>query len=460
MNIKTNLEMIREITDFTLSEEINEHGRCVIKGIISDGSQDKLVMENQNGNRIRIFMENGTTLFEGMMDEISVFLDGDLYKAEIKLVSASYLMDIEKKSRSFQDKDQTYEEIIKQIAAEYDGGDLLDHISNEKAIGNLIVQYEETDWEFLKRLSSHFYAGILPDTQFDSPKIYFGFRKSSAAEEISCYSYTLEKNFSGYKQLTAEGHDGYLETDAASFHVTSRQYYKPGSCVKFRQMQLYIGNLEAKMDRGEVIFRYRLYTQKGLERPRIYAERLTGVSIGAQVIEAVKDKVRVKLEIDGQKTKNESVWKFPYQTMYTAGNEGGWYCMPESGDTVSIYFPDKKEENAVAQNSSRSGKNRDKATDDPSIKYFRTVDGKEIRFTKEAVIITCNDETTITLDENDGIAIESEKGITLRSSAGINIDAEESIEFYASDRIRLHCKKSQIQMDTMIDISGPDVRIN
>ena len=460
MTIKTSLDMIREIIDFSLTEEINEHARCVIKGIISDGSQDKLVLENQNGSKISIFMENGTTLFEGMMDEVSVFLDGDLYKAEIKLVSASYLMDVEKKSRSFQDKDQTYEEIMKQIAVEYDGGDILDYISNEKPIGNLIVQYEETDWGFLKRLSSHFHAGILPDAQFGSPKIYFGSPKSSASEEISCYSYTLEKNLSGYKKLTSEGHDDYLETDAASFQVTSRQYYKMGSCVKFRQMQLYIGKLEAKINRGEIIFQYRLYTQKGLEKPEIYAERLIGVSIQAQVIEAVKDKVRVKLAIDNQKTQRESVWKFPYQTMYTAGNEGGWYCMPEPGDTVSIYFPGKKEEDAVAQNSSRSGKNRDEETDDPSIKYFRTVDGKEIRFTKEAVIITCNDETTITLDKNDGIAIESENGITLRSGAGINIDAEESIEFYASDRIRLHCKKSQIQMDTMIDISGPDVRIN
>lgn len=460
MTIKTSLEMIREIIDFSLTEEINEHGRCVIKGIITDGSQDKLVMENQNGSKIRIFMEDGTTLFEGMMDEVSVFQDGDLYKAEIKLVSASYLMDIEKKSRSFQDKDETYKEIIKQIAAEYDGGDVLDYISNEKPIGKLIVQYEETDWEFLKRLSSHFYTGVLPDVHMGSPKIYFGSPKSSAAEEISCYSYTLEKNLTGYKKLTAEGHDDYLETDAASFQVSSRQHYKTGSCVKFRQMQLYIGKLEAKMNRGEVIFRYGLYTQKGLARPRIYAKRLTGASIQAKVIESVKDKVRVKLAIDSKKSESESVWRFPYQTMYTAGNEGGWYCMPEPGDTVSIYFPGNKEEDAVAQNSSRSGKNRDEETDDPSIKYFRTIDGKEIRFTKDAVIITCNDETTITLDKHDGIAIESEKGITLRSGAEINIDAEETIEFYASDRIRLHCKKSQIQMDTMIDISGPDVRIN
>ena len=134
--------------------------------------------------------------------------------------------------------------------------------------------------------------------------------------------------------------------------------------------------------------------------------------------------------------------------------------MPEPGDAVSVYFPDKKEENAVAENSSRKGSNRNENVKDPSIKYFRTIHGKEIRFTRQAVIITCNDGTSITLDEDDGISIESERGITLSSGAGISIDAEESIEFYASEYIQLHCKKSRIKMDTMVDISGPDVRIN
>ncbi len=458
--IKTDLEMIREITDFTLIEEVNEHGHCIIKGIIADGSQDKLVLENRNGESVRVYLNDDTTLFTGLADEISVYLDGDLYKAEIKLISASYLMDIDKKSRSFQNKQQTYQDILKQISGEYNGADILDYISKEKTIGSLIVQYEETDWEFLKRLASHFHAGLLPDTKFKDPKVYFGLRKGTATDEIHSFSYTLEKSLSTYKKYTAENHEGYTETDCVHFQITSGQYYKTGSSVMFQGKNLYIRKMEAGKEHGEVVFRYWLHTEKGLEQPRLFADGLTGVSIGATVIESVRDKVRVKLEIDDKRPESESVWEFPYQTMYTAGEEGGWYCMPEADDTVSIYFPDKKEENAVAENSSRKGSNRNESIKDPSIKYFRTIDGKEIRFTHGAVIITCNDGTAITLDESDGISIESERGITLSSGAGISIDAEESIELYASDHIQLHCKKSRIKMDTMIDISGPDVRIN
>ncbi|GLB24323.1 hypothetical protein LXJ15735_05640 [Lacrimispora xylanolytica] len=458
--IKIDLEMIQEITEFFLSEEINQHGHCMIKGIIADGSQDQLVLETRNDDRIRVFLEDGTTLFTGVAEDISVYLDGDLYKAEINLISASYLMDLEKKSGSYQDKTGTYQEILSQISKEYCGGDIMDSISGGKPIGSLLVQYEETDWEFLKRLASHFHAGILPDSRFGEPKIYFGLKHEAAVEELTSYSYKIEKNIGNYKRLQAVNCNLQTETDAISFQVSSGQFYKTGSCVKFQGKDLFIRKMEAEKVQGEVVFHYWLDTQNGLKRPFLYADKLTGVSLEAKVVKSVKDKVLVKFAIDEKRNGDKPVWEFPYQTMYTAGAEGGWYCMPEPGDQVFIYFPDKKEENAVAENSSRSGKNRDSSTSDPAIKYFRTIHGKEIRFTKRAVIITCSDGTSITLNEGNGISIESEEGITLSSGKGISINANEAIEFYASDHIRLHCKKSHIKMDTKIDIAGPDVRIN
>lgn len=458
--IKIDLDMVQEITEFSLSEEINEHGHCMIKGIIADGSQDKLVLENRNEDRIRVFLDDGTTLFVGIAEEISVYLDGDLYKAEINLISASYLMDIEKKSASYQEKQQTYQTILNEIAKEYSGGDIMDFISEGKSIGSLLVQYEETDWEFMKRLASHFHAGILPDIKFGEPKIYFGLKKESAVEEIQSYSYKIEKNLSNYKRLQAINNGSQTETDAVSFQVRSGRFYKTGLSVKFHGKSLYISKLEAKKIQGEIVFDYWLNTPNGLEKPYLHAENLIGVSLEATVVKSVKDKVLVNMVIDEKAGTKKSVWEFPYQTMYTAGSEGGWYCMPEPGDKVFIHFPDKKEENGIAENSSRSGENKDASTSDPTIKYFRTIHGKEIRFTKKAVIITCNDGTSISLNEGDGISIESEESVTLSSGKGIRIDADEAIEFYASDHIRLHCKKSHIKMDTKIDIAGPDVRIN
>lgn len=330
-------------------------------------------------------------------------------------------MDIEKKSASYQEKQQTYQIILNEIAQEYGGGDIMDFISEGKSIGSLLVQYEETDWEFMKRLASHFHAGILPDTKFGEPKIYFGLKKESSVEEIQSYSYKIEKNLSNYKRLQAINNGSQTETDAVSFQVSSGRFYKTGLSVKFHGKSLYISKMEAKKIQGEIVFDYWLNTPNGLEKPYLYAENLIGVSIEATVVESVKDKVLVNMVIDENAGEKKSVWEFPYQTMYTAGSEGGWYCMPELGDKVFIHFPDKKEENGIAENSSRSGENKDASTSDPTIKYFRTIHGKEIRFTKKAVIITCNDGVSAMGNQKYKIIVDAGKTIGTRGESLIEV---------------------------------------
>lgn len=140
--------------------------------------------------------------------------------------------------------------------------------------------------------------------------------------------------------------------------------------------------------------------------------------------------------------------------------------MPEKGDKVMVYFPNDREEDAVVTASSRNQDETGGRTENPEIKFFRTIYGKEIRFTPEAVEIICEDRSSgktqakITLHQDDGIELYSRNGITFTSGKGIQLEAEEEIEITASEQIKLHCKKSRIQMDTMVDIAGPDVRIN
>lgn len=52
----------------------------------------------------------------------------------------------------------------------------------------------------------------------------------------------------------------------------------------------------------------------------------------------------------------------------------------------------------------------------------------------------------------------SEEGQQLANRDYFGYVEMDDFAFYAM--IRLHCKKSRIQMDSMIDIAGPDVRIN
>lgn len=473
--IKTNVTMAGEILSFQMNQETNSHGSCILKGIVADGGKDTFVKENNSDKTIEIYLQNAdgkegkTVVFSGIAAEMSVYQEGELFYFYIKIYAHSFLLDVKKRNRSFQNAQMTYESLVKEIVSQYKGGDVIDRLSEGSTLKSPVIQYEETDWELLKRLVSHFHGSLLTAFEFGSPKIFFGATKHNDIGIMTRNSYSMEKQVFQYQTFSANGFSDYMETDALQFTIKDNRYFEIGSKVAYRDIPLYINQVKGDLVQGEVIFTYTLKTEKGMGQQRLCAGHLTGVSLPARVLKAVRDKIKVKFDMDdGQDV--DTAWEFPYQTMYTAEGAGGFYCMPEVGDKVMIYFPGKEESDGVGTNSVREETGDKKRTANPEIKFFRTIYGKEIRFTKEAVEITCIegiDEETgeekkvkITLHQDDGIEISSSEGITFTSQKGIRLEAEEEIDLYASDKIELHCKKGKIRMDSMIDIAGPDVRIN
>ena len=71
-----------------------------------------------------------------------------------------------------------------------------------------------------------------------------------------------------------------------------------------------------------------------------------------------------------------------------------------------------------------------------------------------------NKTVYIRLNQDNGVEIMSTEPIAFTTDKGISLTAEDKIEITAKNELTLHCKKSQIKMDTKVDICGPDVRIN
>ena len=77
----------------------------------------------------------------------------------LRAVSYLWKMDIEKKSRSFQNLNLTYKEVAQMVIQGYDA-DMEWNIPDRKLSAPLI-QYQETDYCFLRRMISHLKGGIL-----------------------------------------------------------------------------------------------------------------------------------------------------------------------------------------------------------------------------------------------------------------------------------------------------------
>ena len=99
--------------------------------------------------------------------------DGGNRIIEIVASDATYWMDIDRKTRCFQNIEKTVSEVIAEIMKGYGESDSLCNIP-DRPIGELIFQYEETDWEFLIRMASHFHSFMVVDSSVPYGRAYFG----------------------------------------------------------------------------------------------------------------------------------------------------------------------------------------------------------------------------------------------------------------------------------------------
>ncbi|MHC1748111.1 MAG: hypothetical protein AB9856_06960 [Cellulosilyticaceae bacterium] len=459
--LKTNIEHIQSIEKVKLIQKLNEHVTLYLTAIIKEDSQDSYVKEIQEQTQIELFTqgENGKTLFKGMIQNLKINVVNNIYYLEIIGISNSYAMDIKKKSRSFQDKNMTYEVLLKQIIDEYLGGDIIDKASNGSKLEKLIMQYNETDWKFLKRLASHFNAAIVPMVEHNRPKIIFGKPDGTVISDTQPLNYTVSKDISGYMRASNNTNPTIKEVDAIRFCIETNKDYKIGDQVTYQNIKLFVREKGFEVENGILRFEYVLSTAAGFSQEKIMNTHIVGVSLKGKVLDVIRDKVKVKLEIDEYQdvsTANE----FTYTTIYAAEGNSGWYCMPEIEDTVMINFPSSNEADSVAMNSIRTKDKSSDKLDNPDIKYFRTKDGKELKFSEDEIVITCNNGTYIRLNENTGIEIISLEPIAFKTNKDICLQAEDSIKILAENSIRLKCKTSEIVIDHKIDICGEDVRIN
>ena len=108
--------------------------------------------------------------------------------ADVQAVSGTILLDQKKCNRVFQKKEQTYMGIANTVTADTEHSACILPGSDMRT-GGTLIQYQETDWRFLKRMASQLGLPLVPDTSYYYPRFYFGLpegEKRELGEIISC----------------------------------------------------------------------------------------------------------------------------------------------------------------------------------------------------------------------------------------------------------------------------------
>ncbi|WP_308167970.1 hypothetical protein [Clostridium estertheticum] len=163
---------------------------------------------------------------------------------------------------------------------------------------------------------------------------------------------------------------------------------------------------------GMISNKYILRDNKGIKVRRDYNNKVVGISLKGNVLDTKNDTVKINLEIDGNQDIGKARW-FSYSTVYSSPDGTGWYCMPEVGDVIRLYFRDNEEKNAYAISSANLKSSNSEKRSDPAVKSIGTKYGKQVVMKPGAVEIIGNGNLLMRLTDDGGIEINSDKKIVL-----------------------------------------------
>lgn len=453
----------QKITKLKLTREVNEHAKLYISGIIDEENIDKYVENADTEASITISVKDDknavNNVFQGVVTNISVTADQNVRTLEVEALSRTFLMDIKKKSRSFQNENSSYQDIFSAVNSEYSSIQMVDYITNGTLIDKLIVQYKETDWQFVKRLASHFNVPVVSECQLADLKYSIGNSGSSETYELDEYNYSIKKGLQEYKLKSENDVDDLDDINLISYEVTTNKIMYLCNQVNFKGKGLYVYKSEMELYNGEILNKYELRDEKGMKIRKIYNNKIVGISLQGRVLDTEKDLVKVSLEIDGSPTDSAGARWFEYSTVYSSEDGTGWYCMPEAGDVIRLYFPDNEEKNAYVISSTNLQSSNSEKRSDPSVKSIGTKYGKEVVMRPGAVEIIGNGNLLMRLTDDGGIEVTSDKKIVLDAQQDIEITGGGKVSIQGGGGVALTQGGANINVQDDVTMSGGKVKM-
>lgn len=451
-----------KIIELKIVREINEHAKLKIRGIISEENEDKYVEEANDKSFINISVNdnenNIKNLFQGIVTDISIDTQNNVRILEIEALSRTYLMDIKKMVRTFQDENYTYMDVINILNNENGNVLAMDNITDDKKIDKLIVQYKETDWELIKRLASHFNAGLIPECQLDGTKYIIGMRKDGISYSLDEFNYSIKKSIQEYKEKYENGIETLNDMNLISYEITTNKMLNLCEAVNFNGKNLYVYKAIIEICDSEFINKYVLRDEKGMKIQKRYNDKLIGLSLKGNILDTKNDVVKIKLDIDSSQNKDTAKW-FPYSTVYSSEDGTGWYCMPEVGDAIRLYFPDNEEKNAYAISSVNLKSSNSKKRSDPSVKNIGTKYGKQLVMKPGAVEIIGGNNLLMRMTDDGGIEIKSDKKIILDAQDDIEIKGKAKVSIKGDEGVDLTQNSANLAIKDDVKMTGGKVKI-
>ena len=446
------------IESFQMKQEVNEHASLSFSGLIADNDLEQYLGLLSNDVWFKLEAEDKErekqTIFYGIVISYIIdYVDHDTLLT-IYCMSGTYLLDLKPHLRTFQNDVQKHSEILDFLCSENENMAFIIGQQGDEEIGNLLIQYYETDWQFMKRLASHIGAYLISVCHLQGSKFFYGMPNLEIHSLNSQRAYAVINHIADYMQNREK--ISICKADEVSYVLEEREIYRIGQHIQFLNKDLYIYKIDTVYKGGECIHTYYLKTWKGLITMQVSNTQIAGVSLKAEVTDVKQDMVQVKVLEDENRDLKKLRW-FPYSTVYSSLDGAGWYCMPEIGDEVWLHIPSTEENDSYVI--SAVHKKQDYSRQNPDYKSLKNKYGKEILITPESLILTNNAGLRVELLDQKGIIIESDKAVQINADGDLTISSESSAVIAAADQIIIQQGGTSLIMDQDISFTGGNFRM-
>ena len=349
-------------------------------------------------------------IFKGMISKVEITLEGRYASLSLSAVSNTWKMDIEKKSRSFQDITWTYRGIAKKIAEEY-GADLVWNIP-DKQIERPFIQYQETDYQFIKRIASHLKSGIIAEGAALRPCISVGLQEQEGYREIDLRHYVYS-TFPYHGKIENVGQRkmqiGYCIRNMDSMRI--------GEKIRIQGCTFYVMEWKKVFEKGAWIYECSVFPKDCFEKEAIPAKTLRGATLNGTVLETRGEYMKMHLDIDADQPVSKA-----YEFLWKPITGNMVYCMPEKGTRAALYFGGAEEKAGSVIYSIRENGGQNKELSNVEDRYFTTDKGKRLYLKPKEMGLLHMEEA------NAEIAIRDSVGLHMKTKNKISIQAEGQVQ--------------------------------
>lgn len=401
-----------ELKSLSIMERMGDHTVAEIVVGIEPGSVNAAGLQAA-GQPLKITAyksDQRILLFYGVIGRIFIEQEAIYENLRLRAYSLSWLMDLEKKNRSFQGE-TSIAGLIRKISEEQSFS--LICTVQDKTTEAPFIQYKETDWELMKRLSTHLGVPIYAANDYEGQGIYVGVQEQETHENPEPM---YEKWRMDEERVRTANFD---LKKAVYYELLTGQIFHIGQGIRYQNKIVWPFAVTIVLQDGVLHCVSRL-AEKEYHTPDIaYNPYMKGLFLTGRVLKREAELFKVHLDIDEKQDVGRAYF-YPWMPEY--GNLV--YCMPEEGNVVRLAIAGPDERGAIGVDCIRQNGNSCRETQMPQNRWFSSAHDKKMTLQPSMIELTGKEaDSKISLMDGTGESFVSDGNIIIQAGGTVVMQA-------------------------------------